>query len=838
MFNTIAAESQRLINETYSAFVQGFMPTLARPDVDVLDGLTTAIIVDQQRMGADPRSTVGTATDANAMLRILFSRLGAAAHRPAQRVLLQRRRRSAAAGAITVERGGKKAVKGARFSVTGGMCPRCEGRGTVNDIDLTQLYDDSKSLNEGALTDPRLHVGRLERPALRRVGLLRPGQADPRVHQEGAARLPAPRADQGQGRRHQHDLRGPDPARSRSRCCPRTGRRMQPHIRAFVERAVTFTTCPDCDGTRLSAGARSSKIGGRQHRRRLRHADQRPRRSGCAASTSPPSRRCSTRCGTRWTPSSRSASATSSLDRPAGTLSGGEAQRVKMIRHLGSSLTDVTYVFDEPTIGLHPHDIQRMNDLLLRLRDKGNTVLVVEHKPETIAIADHVVDLGPGAGAAGGTVCFEGTVEGLRASGTVTGRHLDDRAALKTAVREPTGALEVRGARPRTTCKTWTSTSRSACSRVVTGVAGSGKSSLVHGSLAGRRRAWCRSTRAPIRGSRRSNPATYTGLLDPIRKAFAKANGVKPALFSANSEGACPTCNGAGVVYTDLAMMAGVATTCEECEGKRFQAVGARVPARRAGHQRGARDAGGRGRGVLRRGRGPHPGRARRPDRLADVGLGYLSLGQPLTTLSGGERQRLKLATHMGEKGGVYVLDEPTTRPPPRRRRAAARRCSTGWSTSGKSVIVVEHHQAVMAHADWIIDLGPGAGPRRRPDRLRGHPGRPGRRRAPPSPASTSPPTSAPDPYATAHDRPPCRTPPTAPPHHRPRPAVPVTGAAGPAFPGGSGVRACGARRRGRHLFARDGRSRLRVHIRGRLTVRRSTPPSGPSMPAHDEAPR
>ncbi|MGW2184989.1 ATP-binding cassette domain-containing protein [Streptomyces sp. NPDC001719] len=703
VFDTIAAESQRLINETYSAFVQGFMPTLARPDVDVLDGLTTVITVDQQRMGADPRSTVGTATDANAMLRILFSRLGKPHIGPpsayAFNVPSVR-----AAGAMTVERGNRKAVK-VTYDRTGGMCPRCEGRGAVSDIDLAQLYDDSKSLAEGALTIPGYTAGGWNYRLYSESGFV---DADKPIREYTKREL--------------RDFLHHEPTRMKiaginmtyEGLIPRIQRSMlakdkeamQPHIRAFVERAVTFATCPECDGTRLSEGARASKI------KRVSIAD------ACAMQISDLA---------AWVRGLKEPSVAPlleklrhtcdsfveiglgylSLDRPSGTLSGGEAQRVKMIGHLGSSLTDVTYVFDEPTTGLHPHDIRRMNDLLLRLRDKGNTVLVVEHKPEMIAIADHVVDLGPGAGTAGGGVCFEGTVEGLRSSDTVTGRHLDDRAILKEAVREPTGVLAVRGATTHNLRDVDVDIPLGVLT-VVTGVAGSGKSSLVHGSIpAGE--GVVSVDQSPIRGSRRSNPATYTGLLEPIRKAFAKANGVKPALFSANSEGACPTCNGAGVIYTDLAMMAGVSTTCEDCEGKRFDAsvleyhLGGRdisevlaMPVTEAEEFFGA-------------------GEARTPaahkilERLADVGLGYLTLGQPLTTLSGGERQRLKLATHMAEKGGVYVLDEPTAG-----LHLADVEQLLGLLDrlvdSGKSVIVVEHHQAVMAHADWIIDLGPGAG--------------------------------------------------------------------------------------------------------------------------------
>ncbi|MFE2912598.1 ATP-binding cassette domain-containing protein [Kitasatospora indigofera] len=709
VFNTIAAESQRLINETYSAFVQGFMPTLSRPEVDVLDGLTTVITVDQQRLGADPRSTVGTATDANAMLRILFSRLGKPHIGPpsayAFNVPSVR-----ASGAITVERGARKTVK-ATFNRTGGMCDRCEGRGAVSDIDLTQLYDDSKSLAEGAFTIP---------------GWKSDSFWTVRVYAESGF-LDPDKPIRRFTKKEMHDFLYREPTKVKvegvnltyeglipkiqKSFLAKDKEALQPHIRAFVERAVTFTTCPACDGTRLSEGARSSKIG------RISIAD------ACAMQISDLA---------DWVRGLDEPSVAPlldalqqsldafgeiglgylSLDRPSGTLSGGEAQRVKMIRHLGSSLTDITYVFDEPTIGLHPHDIQRMNDLLLRLRDKGNTVLVVEHKPETIAIADHIVDLGPGAGSGGGTVCFEGTVDGLRTGGTVTGRHFDDRAAVKESVRRPTGALEIRGATANNLRDVDVDIPLGVLA-VVTGVAGSGKSSLVHGSLvkgpAAAEQGVVSIDQSAIRGSRRSNPATYTGLLDPIRKAFAKANGVKPALFSANSEGACPTCNGAGVVYTDLAMMAGVASVCEECEGKRFEASV-------LDHHLGGRDISEvlamsvtEAEEFFGAGEAHTPAAHRVLERLADVGLGYLSLGQPLTTLSGGERQRLKLATHMGEKGGVYVLDEPTTG-----LHLADVEQLLGLLDrlvdSGKSVVVVEHHQAVMAHADWIIDLGPGAG--------------------------------------------------------------------------------------------------------------------------------
>jgi len=704
VFGTIAAESQRLINETYSAFVQGFMPTQARPEVDVLEGLTTAIIVDQERMGANARSTVGTATDADAMLRILFSRLGKPQiGSPAAYSFNVASVK--ASGAITVDRGGKTKTEKATFTRTGGMCPTCEGRGTISDFDLTALYDDSKSLNEGALTIPGYSMegwyGRIYRGA----GFFDPDKPIRKFN-----------------KRERHDLLYKEPTKivvdgvnlTYAGLIPQIEKSflskdvdaMQPHVRRFVERAVVFKTCPECDGTRLSDAARSSKIG------RVSIADA----SGMQITEL-----------AEWVRGLDEASVAPllealgenldsfveiglgylSLDRPAGTLSGGEAQRTKMIRHLGSSLTDVTYVFDEPTIGMHPHDIVRMNDLLVRLRDKGNTVLVVEHKPEAIAIADHVVDLGPGAGSAGGEVVFEGTVAGLRKSRTLTGKHLDDRASLKETVRESSEALEVRGADTNNLRDVDLDIPLGVLV-VITGVAGSGKSSLIDGSVSGRDGV-VTVDQTVIRGSRRSNPATYTKLLDPIRKAFAKANGVKPALFSANSEGACPNCNGTGVIYTDLAMMAGVATPCEVCEGKRFDASV-------LDYRLGGRDISEvLAMSVDEAERFFAEGEARTPAahkvlaRLADVGLGYLTIGQPLTTLSGGERQRLKLATEMAGKGDVYVLDEPTTG-----LHLADVEQLLGLLDelvdSGRSVIVIEHHQAVMAHADWIIDLGPGAG--------------------------------------------------------------------------------------------------------------------------------
>jgi excinuclease UvrABC ATPase subunit len=706
VFDTIAAESQRMINETYSTFVQTFMPTLSRPDVDVLEGLTTAIIVDQERMGANVRSTVGTATDANAMLRLLFSRLGQP-HIGSSNAFSFNVPSVRGSGAITIERGADKAKTQSRtFTLTGGMCPRCEGIGTVSDVDLTQLYDDTKSIAEGAITIPGYKVDSWWTVGIYTAsGFVDPNKPireftkqelddflykEPTKVKVNGVNL----TYEGLVAKVQKSFLSKDPDG------------LQPHIRAFVDRAATFTACPECGGTRLNEGARSSRIGG------INIAD------ACAMQISDLAEWIRGLDETSVAPLLTTLLQTLdsfveiglgylSLDRPSGTLSGGESQRTKMIRHLGSSLTDITYVFDEPTIGLHPHDIQRMNDLLLRLRDKGNTVLVVEHKPEAIEIADHIVDLGPGAGTAGGEVVFEGSVDGLRASGTITGRHLDDRAALKPAVRPPLGALEVRGASNHNLQNVDVDIPLGVLA-VVTGVAGSGKSSLIHGSVSGRDGV-VSVDQTPIRGSRRSNPATYTGLLDPIRTAFAKANGVKPALFSANSEGACPTCNGAGVIYTELGFMDTVATTCEECEGKRFQASvleyhlnGRDISEVLAMSVTEAREFFG-------------AGEARTPaahailDRLADVGLGYLSLGQPLTTLSGGERQRLKLAIQMAEKGDVYVLDEPTTG-----LHLADVEELLGLLDrlvdSGKSVIVIAHHQAVMARGDWIIDLGPGAG--------------------------------------------------------------------------------------------------------------------------------
>lgn len=704
VFGTVAAESQRMINETYSAFVQGFMPSLARPDVDVLDGLTTAIVVDQERIGADPRSTVGTATDANAMLRVLFSRLGQP-HIGGPNAFSFNLATVTAGGAITVQKGADAKAQRVSFTRLGGMCADCEGRGLVNDIDLTQLFDDTKSLGDGALTIPgygtdgwnvRLYAesGYFDRDTPIR-------DFTEQERQDFLYREPTKQKIAGINMTYEGLVH-----RVRRSFLQKDREAMQPHIRAFVDRAVTFTTCPACDGTRLNDTARSSKIAGRSIAdvcamqitdavtwlRGLDDPGVGPLLEGLRALLE-----SFVEIGLGYL----------SLDRPTGTLSGGEGQRVKMVKHLGSSLSDVTYVFDEPSTGLHPHDIERMNELLVRLRDKGNTVLVVEHKPEVIAIADHVVDLGPGAGSGGGTLCYQGSVDGLRASGTVTGQHLDDRVTVKSEVRRPDGAIEIRGASAHNLHEVDVDVPTGVLT-VVTGVAGSGKSTLVHGSLA-RRDDVVAIDQSGIRGSRRSNPATYTGLLEPIRKAFAKANGVKPALFSANSEGACPACNGAGVVYTDLGMMAGVASPCVECDGKRFdQSV--------LGYHLGGKDISevlgmsvADALAFFAAGESGLPAAHTILARLADVGLGYLTIGQPLTTLSGGERQRLKLATHLGDRGGVVVLDEPTAG-----LHLADVEQLLGLLDrlvdAGRTVVVIEHHQAVMAHADWIIDLGPGAG--------------------------------------------------------------------------------------------------------------------------------
>jgi excinuclease UvrABC ATPase subunit len=703
VFATIAAESQRLINETYSAFVQGFMPTLARPDVDLLEGLTTAIVVDQERMGGNPRSTVGTATDANALLRTLFSRL-AQPHIGSSRAYAFNVPSIRGAGSLSIERGGGRTEQ-RTFTVTGGMCPRCEGLGSVTDVDLSQLFDETRSLAEGAITIPGYTAGGWAERFFTESGFLDPHK---------------PIRDYTEQERHDFLYRAPTKVKinginiTYEGLVPRTQKSvfskdlesLQPHMRAFVERAVTFTACPDCGGTRLSEAARSSRINGISiaDACAMQVSDLGDWVRGLDEPTVAP-----LLAGLQQTLDSFVDIGLGylSLDRASGTLSGGEAQRAKMIRHLGSSLTDVTYVFDEPTAGLHPHDVQRMNRLLLQLRDKGNTVLVIEHEPEVIEIADHVVDLGPGAGADGGTVCYEGPLDGLRASDTLTGRHLGYRASLKSAFRSPTGRLEIRHATLHNLRDVSVDIPLGVLC-VMTGVAGSGKSSLIHGSLPDGADVVA-IDQTPIKGSRRSNPATYTGLLDPIRSAFAKANGVKASLFSANSEGACPTCNGNGVIYTELGFMDTVETVCEDCEGKRFDAsvLEYRLDGRDISEVLAMSVA--EALAFFETGSVRNPQATRMLTRMADVGLGYLRLGQPLTTLSGGERQRLKLAIQMATEGGIYVLDEPTTG-----LHLADVEQLLGLLDrlvdAGKSVIVIEHHLAVMAHADWIIDLGPGAG--------------------------------------------------------------------------------------------------------------------------------
>ena len=699
VFGTIAAESQRLINETYSAFVQGFMPTLARPDVDSLEGLTTAIILDQERMGANVRSTVGTVTDANALLRVVFSRI-AKPHIGGPQAYSFNIPSVSGAGAIKVDRGDGR-VESRSFSVAGGMCPRCEGMGTVSDVDLSQLYDETKSLSQGAIKVP---------------GYTADGWSTRLFSESGFFDPDKPIRDFSEKERR--DFLHKEPTKVRINginltyegLVPKIQKSMlskdvdalQPHIRAFVERVATFRACPDCGGTRLNEAARSSKIKG------LSIAD------ACAMQISDLA---------AWVRELDEPSVAPmlaalrdsleafvemglgylSLDRPSGTLSGGEAQRTRMIRHLGSPLTDVTYVFDEPTIGLHAHDVERTNALLERLRDKGNTVLVVEHDPEVIRIADHVVDMGPGAGPHGGTVVFQGTLDGLLASGTATGRHLEVRQELKAAPRSPRGSIPIRNARLHNLQDVSVDVPLGVLV-AVTGVAGSGKSSLIHGCLPRTDPSVTVIDQSAIRGSRRSNPATYTGILDPIRTAFAKANGVKPALFSANSEGACPNCNGLGKTYTSLGFMAEVVSVCEVCEGRRYtdEVLEYRL----------------RGRNIVEAMAMPvevaRDFFTEKPvklmlDRLADVGLGYVALGQELDTLSGGERQRLKLAIEMSSDTEVYVLDEPTTGlhlQDVENLIALLERLVE----SGRTVIVIEHNLDVIARADWVIDLGPGAG--------------------------------------------------------------------------------------------------------------------------------
>ncbi|WP_381791556.1 ATP-binding cassette domain-containing protein [Streptomyces niveus] len=673
VFGTIAAESQRLINETYTAFIQSFMPSMGRPDVDSLHNLSAAIVVDQERMGANSRSTVGTATDAYTMLRIIFSRLG------------------------TPHIGTSTAFS---FNAAEGMCAECEGIGQVSKIDIDQLVNRELSLNEGAITVPGFQVDAWYWQIMVASGFYDPDKKlkdfTPEEWEVFLHRT-ATKVKVGSNNMTYEGL----VTKVNRTILVKDRDSMQAPVRAFVDRAVVFAECPSCGGSRLSAAALSSKVNGvniaecsamqisdlAEYVRKIDDPGVAPLLGNLRDLLE-----SLVEIGLGYL----------SLDRVSSSLSGGEAQRVKMVRHLGSSLTDATYIFDEPTIGLHPHDIRRMNDLLLRLRDKGNTVLVVEHKPEVIAIADHVVDLGPGAGTAGGQICYTGDVAGLRASGTLTGRHLEHRARLRESVRVPNGQLSIEGADLHNLKNVSVDIPTGVLS-VITGVAGSGKSSLIHGCLSNREGVVV-ADQSPIRGSRRSNPATYTGLLSPIRTAFAKANGVKAALFSANSEGACPNCNGLGLVYTDLAMMAGVASVCEECEGKRFtpQVLTYRLNGKNISEVLSMSVAeaydyfpGGQAHAIL--------------GRLNDVGLSYLRLGQPLNTLSGGERQRLKLAIQMAEKSSIYILDEPTTglhMADVDKLLALLDRLVD----AGNTVIVIEHHQAVMAHADWLVDLGPGGG--------------------------------------------------------------------------------------------------------------------------------
>jgi len=699
VFGTIAAESQRLINETYPTFVQQFMSAPDRPDVDALENVSPAILVDQERMGANARSTVGTATDTHAMLRVLFSRLGQP-HVGSSQAFSFNVPSVSGAGAIKKADGTKERRA---FSITGGMCPRCEGLGEVNDIDPDELFDRDKSLAEGAITIPGYNVG-----GWMVRGFTESGFVDPNK----------PIRDYSEQELHDFLYKEPTKVKisginmSYEGLIPRITNSflkkdrdaLQAHIRAFVDRAVKFTPCPECLGTRLNEGARSSRINGINIADAaamqisdlavwLRTVDDpavAPLVSGLADTID-----SFVDIGLGYL----------SLDRASGTLSGGEAQRTRMIRHLGSSLTDITYVFDEPTAGLHPHDIQRMNRLLRQLRDKGNTVLVVEHKPEVIEIADHVIDLGPGAGRDGGQVQYEGDLAGLRASDTLTGRHLGDRARVKDAVRERRGALEIRGAALHNLKHVDVDIPLGVLT-VVTGVAGSGKSSLIHGSLPAFDDVVVVDQSA-IKGSRRSSPATYTGLLDTIRAAFAKANGVKPGLFSANSEGACPACRGLGMIITELGFASTVETLCELCGGSGFsdEVLEYRLDGRNIAEVLAMTVAEASTFFAAKK-----PGQTQKLlARMIDVGIGYITLGQGMNTLSGGERQRLKLAISMAKDGAIYVLDEPTNG-----LHLADVEHLLGMIDrlveAGNTVIVIEHHQAVMAHADWLIDIGPGAG--------------------------------------------------------------------------------------------------------------------------------
>ena len=709
VFATIAAESRRLVNETYPAFVQGFMDASARPAVDRLEGLTAAITVDQERLGANPRSTLGTVTDVGALLRVLYSTHGAP-HIGSPQAFAFNVPSVTGGGAVTTQRGGRKIVERKTFTVQGGMCPRCEGMGRVSDIDLTQVLDETLSLKDGAITVPGYAAGGWQVRSFTESGLFpadvpvasfTPQQRDDLLYKE-------PTKIKVGGINTTYEGLVP---RIRKSMLAKEPEALQPHIRAFVERAVVFGTCPQCHGTRLSEPARTCLIDGKSI------AD------ACAMQISDLLQWVTRLQGilTGAAPLLENLKEMLdafvliglgylSLDRPASTLSGGEAQRTKLVRHLSSALTDVTYVFDEPSIGLHPHDLHQMNELLLSLRDKGNTVLVIEHKPETISIADHVVDLGPGAGSRGGRICFEGTVEQLHRSDTLTGRHLADRVRLKSSHRSPTDMMRIRHAKTNNLRDVDVDIPVGVLS-VITGVAGSGKSSLIHGHLSPMDGV-VTIDQTPIKGSRRSNAATYTGLLDPVRKAFAKANkdrGAKPAHFSANSEGACPVCGGTGIIETQLGFMETVESRCVACEGRRFkdEVLAYRLCGRSIADvlDMSADEA----LTFFSQGEARLPAATRILSRLKDVGLGYLHLGQALTTLSGGERQRLKLAVHLSQEGRIIVLDEPTVGLHPADIEAMLALLDH-LVDCGRSVVVIEHHEAVMAHADWIIDLGPGAG--------------------------------------------------------------------------------------------------------------------------------
>ncbi len=698
VFETIAAESRRLINETYTAFIQGFMPHQARPDVESLEGLTAAIIVDQERMGANPRSTVGTVTDAYDTLRVIFSRLGQPHIGPSTAFSFNVPA-GTFRGEAEIERGTRGQHEEREIRIVGGMCPDCEGLGRVSTVDIDELVDRNKSLNEGAIRFPNFQPGEWYHRIIVDSGFFDP---DKPVRDFTEAEM-------------ERFLHGPEAKvktelvnltylglvdRIRRQYLVKDPDSLQPGLRAAVERISTSQPCPACHGTRLNAVARSSLIDGKSIAdcARMQITDL---AAWLRTLDAPEAGPMIAQLGALLDTFVEIGLGYLSLERESSTLSGGESQRTRMVRHLGSSLTDVTYVFDEPTIGLHAHDVHQMNALLRRLRDKGNTVLVVEHDPEVIRVADHVVDMGPGAGSHGGTIVYEGRIDGLIASGTATGRHLDVRQELKPEPRVPRGSIAIRNARLHN-LKDVSVDVPLGVLVAVTGVAGSGKSSLIHGCMPRTDPSVTLVDQSAIRGSRRSNPATYTGILDPIRKAFAAANGVKPALFSANSEGACSACNGLGVIYTDLAFMYGVASVCEVCEGRRFtdEVLGYRLRGRNIVEVLAMR---------VEEARDFFTERQVMLDRLADVGLGYLSLGQALDTLSGGERQRLKLAIEMSGDTDVYVLDEPTTG-----LHMQDVDNLTGLLDrlveSGRTVIVIEHNLDVVARADWVIDLGPGAG--------------------------------------------------------------------------------------------------------------------------------